>query len=145
MVDIVHFTSLDAAVGIMKEGFYPRRKSVVVERGANFHLADRIYTNNQNSTDCGLLFDWRGPISKPTGDVLDCNVLYNYESWRHFIKDCNENLLNFKAFRIREDVYAEYNATETELIEYDFSRKRACDAFFSQHIGRFIFVNSSEV
>ncbi len=56
MTKLLHRTCLERAVRIMDEGFYPRRESVDIERGANFHLAGHV--NEENPDMFWMRFDF---------------------------------------------------------------------------------------
>jgi hypothetical protein len=144
VIKLLHRTSLERAVKIMEEGFYPRQNGLAIERGANFHSVDAVNEANETHSGCDLIFNWAGLVSDNPGDNLDHNVLYRYGSWKFFIRDCtNENLI-FDGFQIDEDGYKKYDATVLEKIKHGFSGKKACEAFFSQYLGRPVSVNSAE-
>jgi hypothetical protein len=128
----------------MDEGFYPARKSVEIERGANFHLDGHVNEENQTCSGCDLIFEWKGPVSTISGKDFKPNILYKYGSWRYFIRDCTNNNLVMNNFIIRDEEYVKYESTNLEKMKYFLSKKRACDAFFSKHIGLSFPVRSEE-
>lgn len=128
----------------MEEGFYPRRNSLAIERGANFHPLEAVNEANETCSGCDLTFRWEGPVSDTPGDALDPNVLYRYGSWRYFIRDCISEDLIMEGFAINDDEYKKYDPTILERIRFGFTSKNACNAFFSKYIGRSFSVNSSD-
>lgn len=133
----------------MKEGFYPRTKGWGSERGANFYPANVEDRSNWTHRGCKLIFRWEGQIKYFDNEYFNpsyCepNVLYAIGAWKLFIKECTNEDLILHNFEIEEDKYDSYEMNILEKLKFMFSKKRACDSFFSGYKGTSFSVNPSQ-